>query len=122
MLENEFLKFNFKLFYKKVKLASNDKCITNEYINVDKTINCNFLDCIINKTRKKYKEINNLYIQKEIFELRYKLIEEMPNCNISKAQLDTLKYFKRNKPFTVLDADKNVGTVIISAELADKLA
>jgi hypothetical protein len=44
---------------------------------------------------RKYKNIDNLFLQKEIFELHYKLIEEMPKClnnfkcNITKTQFYT---------------------------------
>lgn len=76
MFDSELLKFNFKLFYQKRSISKEVK----DQIQLNSTFNCNFLDCILNKTRKKYKNIDKPFIQKEVFELRYKIIEEMPNC------------------------------------------
>ena len=39
------------------------------------------------------------------------------NPNLSKDQLNSLNIFKKEKNFTVLQCDKNIGSLIISNEL-----
>lgn len=41
--------------------------------------------------------------------------------NISKSQADALSYLSKEKPFVVLEADKNVGACIISRDLEETL-
>ena len=54
---------------------------------------------------------------REIFRLKFKSF----NNNISKEEFLQIKGFIKEKPFKIVQCDKNVGFAIISNELYDKL-
>ena len=79
----------------------------------------------LNKTKPNKVDNNNLYISKEINDIRslihsklfdlYDNIEIKPN--VSYKQLESLIKFKKEKSFKIINCDKNVGNAFISNDL-----
>ena len=98
----------------------------NSYSFSTDSSSCADFSCIFNKLKKK--SFNNIPFQKECLEFRFQFIRELSNhklvnqVNLSKNQFSALKYFIKHKPFRVLEADKNIGAVIMSELVENQLA
>jgi hypothetical protein len=83
-----------------------------------------------NLKSKRNNEINKNFINDESLLLRENLqnalFHKFDEINIIKNlnyhQYKSLLYFRQNKPFQIINCDKNVGFAIISTELYDKSA
>ena len=96
--------------------------------NSEDTFNHDFESILKNLSKfSKSKQSNNIRIQKETIDFRYELFKNLANnkfefsSNLTSSQLECLKIFKREKPFTILQCDKNVGSLIISNDNFIKL-
>ena len=71
--------------------------------------------------------LDNIYISKSSIFFQLELFKELNNLkfninsNFTKNELFILKKFLNNKPFKVVELDKNVGSGVISNEFYDKL-
>jgi len=83
----------------------------------------------LNKINKKSinTNTNNIPLQKEALYLRNNLIEKLSSNefkiyrNLSFEQINCIKEFRKNKPFKVVNCDKNVGWAIIDNNLYNKI-
>jgi hypothetical protein len=122
-------RFNQSLFFKKQK----DKTINVVNINRTEQLSfksdidiCKDFSCIF----KKLKDKSSLRIPllNESLEFRFQFFYEISKhkiehtVNLNKNQLKALRYFIKHKPFRVLEADKNIGAVIMSETLEIELA
>ncbi len=116
--DSKFYNFNANLFYSK----NNSKSFST---SINK---CKESQCISNRLNN-IKSINNIPILKESLEFRFKFISELHEhlsndkhkFNLKFHEILALKEFLRSKPFSIIEADKNVGACIISNELKDRL-
>lgn len=82
--------------------------------------------CVLKKLKesKQY----NIPLQDESLEFRLKFIQELSKKqfqykhNLNYNQYSALNYFIKNRPFLVLEADKNIGVCIISKELENRIS
>jgi hypothetical protein len=134
-IEKEMFNFNRQMFFKKISLEKEKNMSNQENILLDLNISdcssleqCDSVECIFAKFDKKRRNFSSLaYLQESmLFELE--LLKELENLkinisfNLSLEELKTLKHFSKNKPFKVIQLDKNVGAGIISNELYLELA
>ena len=100
--------------------AVNDIHVENLDNLDDDNININF-DHIFKKFQKK-KPSFNFKNNFENFEFKYTFYDYLSNIefnssyNLSVNQIKTLRLFVKTKPFSVIECDKNVGTMLISNE------
>lgn len=134
-IDNSLNSFNFYLFCKKMsKLNSNsNKDSINTPIVITDETNQSY-DTVSDKIEflkkfKKTSDYNNIPIQRETIDLRFKCLKILSeNCfsnlnnNLTKDQFNCLRHFLKNKPFTIVNCDKNVGWAIIDTKLYDNLA
>jgi hypothetical protein len=110
-IDNSLLEFNRQVFYKNINEKENNLNKNNKSNDI--------LNTLRNKRTINY---DTIPIQNETLKLRFNLlknlIENKPalNTNISNSNLNNLKHFIKNKPFVILQCDKNVGTMLISHE------
>ena len=105
------------------KMNSNNK---NE--NTYKLEACQSFDCVLESLKVK-RELNaNLFMpSKECIDIRFNLYDKLSKLkfnikpNLTYTQLANMKLFLRDRPFSVIQSDKNVGLVILSNELLDSL-
>ena len=121
-------KFNSSIFFAKNKILKNtiqtDNSVKNPDIDID-TESCLDFSCI-SKRLNSIKD-KKFFLQNECIDLRYKYYQELsnikftfkPNLNIS--QIISIKDFIYNKPFKVIQCDKNIGAAIISNDLHNEL-
>ena len=146
-LENEIYNLN-KQFFLKEQFLNNSKntkisneCITltqneiDDFVNSDEEsfLNDNFTYESLENFflfRKKLNTKNNLdhiSLSKDCIFLQLELFKELNNIkfnfkqNLTTHELNILKKFITDKPFRVVELDKNVGSGIISNELYDEL-
>ena len=128
--------FNKKIFYKikneeylisKVnKEISNNDNVKKVSFNIE-VQESNKFNNIFDKFRLRSSNYN-IPILNETFDVKFKIYEKIFannisfRLNISKNQLYFLKKFCKIRPFKIVDCDKNVGIIIMSNELYDKLA
>jgi len=120
-LDNSLLRFNEYIFYEKRKFENkNAQSSNNNNINISK----DFLDNFISEKRIINRNINpNIKIQFETIEFRNKVIKSLFNLkkdlkqNLTKVQIDCIKFYKKHKPFLICYCDKNVGWAIINKDL-----
>jgi len=91
---------SFEEVFRQIKTKNRKNLKTNENLNKK------FINIETQNLRKN--------IHKKLFE-NYKKIKIMNNINYH--QFQALIQFKKNKPFVILDCDKNIGNAIISNEL-----
>jgi hypothetical protein len=134
-LDDSLTRFNSNIFFNKINFNSefHNYDLQNESIqseneqNFNKTeLDNNYFYNLINNYIKKRKtncNYDKIPLLKETIEFRYKFLSNLLNyknknngLNISNSQKDSLLKFYKNKPFMVLQCDKNVGSIIISNE------
>jgi hypothetical protein len=128
-LEQEFSLLNRKLFILQTNTKDNiqsvDKATINQ-VNIDipsQSISTNLIDHFRSKSNPHSYPYHSLSL-----DLKYKLLKHISNCyfninlNIKKDDLNFLKKFSIEKPFEIVQCDKNVGCAIISHRLHDNLA
>ena len=124
--------FNKYIFF--VKKSCNNNNTNNNYITLvnsnDSTVidDNNFKSILHFLKKKSYLDSNSLFLNKETLEFRrdiykrlisnYDKIEIKPN--ISYTQLKYLIKFLKEKTFTIINCDKNVGNALISNDLYQK--
>jgi len=103
---------------------NNNNCLNK--VEFDK-INDHFIDKLCNsmKTKNNFnlkinKQIEILDMEFELFKNFDKFSYSYDNNNISKDEFMSLKKFIKFKPFKVVEADKNLGTSIMSKEIYNK--
>ena len=124
--ENNLNRFNSLIQIHKNKSIEETANLTeNINLNLD---SCNFIDCF----SKKLKCINNTFsklkfnVNKECLDFKFNFYKSLPFCsfagvmNISFSELKCMKDFIRNKPFKIIDCDKNIGICFISNTNYDK--
>jgi len=126
-IDNNLLEFNRQVFINNIRLKNNNDQINRN--NINKNININQIDDLYKNLRdKKTIKYDNIPLQHETIRFRFDLIKKvnlkkpMLNSNITKKQLEILHHFNKNKPFSIIQCDKNVGSLIISNENLDTLA
>jgi len=137
--DNELVRLNAKLFYelnkyKRQNIDTNNLLDKPQQIQLENQLSeCLFFDCIFKKLKANLNSKNFIDNSKKIpflsqsLEFRFQFIYELSKTkfskfqNISKSQADALSYFSKEKPFVVLEADKNVGACIISKELEETI-
>lgn len=125
-LDNSFVDFNKKLFLKSKNSINNSKSSKNMIIN-DNDDSFSFSEKIdfkilfdSLKTQNNFQNINLNFLFSSTLETRYDLFKLISttrhsfNKNISKEQQSILKDFMKEKPFEILQCDKNVGFLLIS--------
>ena len=116
--------FNSRLnLYKKNSLKQKN----NETENLNFSINysMNLSDCFSNKCKKMKKHFSKLKFptSKDSIDFKfnfYKTLKDLNftnNINISSSEFFYLRKFKLEKPFKIIDCDKNVGTCLINKDL-----
>jgi hypothetical protein len=143
-LDRELINLNKKLTIFKNKNKNNDIIIENniqnnfsntavqkihEYMDIS---NCDHIDFVVKKlqTQKRKAVFNesSYELLKEIIELRFDIIKNIPNyfknykSNISFEQFKILNNCNKNKNFSIIDTDKNTGVVLVSNEICEQLA
>ncbi|CAF1087105.1 unnamed protein product [Brachionus calyciflorus] len=89
--------------------------------------NCDSLDCFFKETRNKIDPIS-IPLQKETIEFKFELYKNLLNLkydlnfNLNKEQFSALNKYVKEKPFKVVECDKNIGIGLISHENYNKLA
>jgi len=125
------LRFNRNLFFKKLNdknsTSHNDNLnVTNNFEFITELNSCSNFSCFFKKLKKN--SSSNIPFLKESLEFRFQFIRELSkhkilnNVNLNKDQFNALKFFIKHKPFRVLEADKNIGAVLISEKLEIELA
>ena len=140
--ETQTQKLNTKIFFEKcknknrIKNKKEDTEILNEtdynqnchdITIINKNECCNY-ESIIKKLKTKTTfNDSRFYLDNTTIDFRYKYYNKLSKMkfniqpNITSQELYFLKKFIREKPFSVLQCDKNVGLSIVSNELLDKL-
>jgi hypothetical protein len=138
--DSNIYKLNSDVFNKKVKFqksSSKNSTINNNIINtnindrVDDSSSLNY-EFIINNLKKfkvpKSTKYNNLPIQEEIIDFRTEVFSALPylktgnSSNLNKHQQCVLMRFNHERPFKIVQCDKNIGSALISNSLHDQLA
>ena len=103
------------------EINENTEDITSEIINP-------FNDFFEYKKKEISKnKLNKLNISEDCFKFQLELYKQLENVkfdfqsNLKKGELTIIKKFLKEKPFKIVNLDKNVGTGIISDELYDEL-
>ena len=137
-IDNSFYNLNRKIFFDKINQLrnielQNEICTNNNNVTNVESNYINFksiFDYLKKMNAKKYNLNKNLKLNfdKDILNSRYKLYNLISNnfykmnSNLSIDQKQCLKDFVKNKPFKILNCDKNVGTILISNSLFLKLS
>ena len=143
-LDKELINLNKKLIIFNKRNNKNNSELENNKINSDKTRilqtmsdnttdwNCDHIDCIVNKlktqSRKAVFNELNFELSKDIINLRFDIIKNIPNyyknykSNVSLEQFKILRSFNKTRNFSIIDTDKNTGAVIVSNQICDELA
>ena len=128
-LDSNFYKINSNFFFSSNK-KQKDKIIDNIYNKFDSlpiNISCDSIGCLLKFLKKPF-DFNRIPLTKDSLEFRLALIKNLSRLqvnikpNLDKEQLTTLLKFNKLKPFKVVEADKNVGSVILSNNLYDRLS
>ncbi|CAF1125043.1 unnamed protein product, partial [Brachionus calyciflorus] len=122
-LSSKLLNVNTKIFFEKIKSKYH-----SYYINLNLNRNsCDSLDCFFKETRHKV-DPTSIPLQKETIDFKFELYKNLLNLNydlsfnLTKEQFKAMKRFIKDKPFRVVECDKNIGVALISYENYDKLA
>ena len=129
-LDLNFTQFDDFLHYSKSEFNSQINNLTENIDDNLELLEQNHFNQILKDISKKYRKNLNIKKQKnkfnpETLELRNNVqsffLKDFSNLkyenNLSYHQYEALISFKKNKPFTVIDCDKNVGSAIISNDL-----
>jgi hypothetical protein len=131
-IEKEMFNFNRQIFFKKVSLeksivSDHSIQVTLDASECSQNTPCDSLDCIFSKFKKK-RNFSNLAYQEDSTLFELELLKQLENLdikihyNISLEELKIIKHFSKNKPFKIVELDKNVGAGIISNQLYLELA
>ena len=126
-------KLNSKIIFEKQKITKNAKLTSLADLDINnktyKINSCNMYDCILENLKQK-RIIDNCVFSptKECLDLRFDFYNKLTKNkfeikpNLSNSQIHDIKWFLNNKPFSVIQADKNIGLAIISNEILDSLS
>jgi hypothetical protein len=140
--DDNLFKLNRDLFINKMKILKSTSC-NNDYNiitpitthtnknNDNKNMNNKkiiYFENLTQNIKRKPKFVpTNLNLLDEIIDLRYEIFNELSTIkqeaseNLSSYQIFVLKKFLREKPFKIIQCDKNIGTAFISESLHDQL-
>ena len=124
--DNEFSKLNMKFFLNKYynntcNMDSFDSSISQIISNDSDSIDIFFTKTKILKDTFSFSLLNeSIDFRLELFKYFSNLKFDIKN-NLSDSEIKYLFKFIKNKPFKVIDTDKNVGLAILSNELHDTL-
>ena len=124
------MNLNNKIIFEKgkiVKHQKNDKTINTKNVNY-KINSCQQYGCILeNLKQKRIINLNLFSPSKECLDIRFNFYNKLSKSkfeiqpNLTSKQLHEMKRFLREKPFSVIQCDKNIGMAIISNDLLDSL-
>ena len=111
--------FNFDQFYENYNKRNQNK------FNIH---GCENVDCIFkNVFKSDCENSKKFFISKDTLDFRLNVFQNLSNYsykiehNLNKNHLDSIYKFSRNKPFKIVECDKNIGSAIISNDFYDKL-
>jgi len=119
-LDDEIISFNSQLFFKDILIARN-KDLTEKFLK-----SISFFDFL--KKPWFVDGSKRIPIITETLEFQIELLNQLKNIsldnrsNISLNEYKSIDKFQKEKPFKVVELDKNIGCAIISNELYDNLA
>ena len=124
-LDNSLLELNRQFFINKVNANSNSYSSSSQDFSTHDSFsfskqNLNSHEILKSLNKKRKPNYENIPLQREIIDVRFDLIKNLNNkkpdlgSNISQELRETLKHFNKNKPFSVIQCDKNVGCMLIS--------
>jgi hypothetical protein len=128
-IDLKILDFNRTFFVKSNSIKKQKNLNQDQIINKNKKfaiIDDNYFEQMIKFMKnKKHIDYDKLYLNNEVKEFRLnihkKLLDNFDNINIKPnitlEQLKAIITFQKNKPFKIIDCDKNVGLALISNEL-----
>lgn len=129
-IDSEMINFNkqyhLKKLYSELNSRIEDFDETSDNDSSDSNINIDPLELIFNKLKNK-RSFGSCPLYEESILLQLELLKELKNVkfnnknNLSLIQIKILKDFCKNRPFRVVELDKNVGTGILSHDLYNKL-
>ena len=125
-LDKQFLKLNRQIYIDKLKKENKNQL---DY-------NCNsmqdILPCYLNKSSYKMKQkpiiYDNTPLQEEILNFRDSIINKLPDHynkyakNLNYNEIRVLRKFCLNRPFDIIDSDKNTGSVLLNKVISEELA
>lgn len=129
-IDLEILRFNKQIHLK--FLNEKNKFLYSEndnFENISLSISeetCDSLECILEQIKCRKNNFKPpLYEQSLLFHLELtKNLEKLKfdnKRNLSIGELKALRFFKKNKPFKVVELDKNIGSALISNDLFSKI-
>jgi len=125
--DSQLIKFNRNLFFNKINKTTNTDSRNLAEPNIEIIHSpCVNYSCI--QKRLKQNKPHQFPIQKESLEFRLQFIQELSKTkvkfkqNLTLIEKKALLFFTKNKPFIILEADKNIGACIISKELETTIA
>ncbi len=119
--DRNLVNFNAKLVFHMNKKPINRK--DSDVQSICQSFNCN-----LDKLRHKNYNPGRFPMLKESLEFRLEFLQQLSNyqytfeSNLSMDQIRSIKQFMNERPFSVIQCDKNIGTCVISNELLDKLS
>lgn len=119
-LDNEIMSFNSQIFFKDILIAKG-KDLTETSLK-----SSSFFDFL--KKPRLYERGKNIPILTETLEFQIELLNQLSklslkkHSNISLNEFKSISKFQKEKPFKVVELDKNVGCALISNELYKNLA
>ena len=124
-INNEMFNFNKQVFQKDIYNVNKD--VTSNYNNSLNYVNSsgnNIEDSFDNfyKINRKKPDFSKVPLNSESLKFYLEIFCESNNLridnisNLSKTDINRLKFFNKNKPFKVVELDKNIGSGIISNE------
>jgi hypothetical protein len=128
-IDLKILDFNRTFFVKSNSIKKQKNLNQDQIINKNKKfaiIDDNYFEQMIKFMKnKKHIDYDKLYLNNEVKEFRLnihkKLLDNFDNINIKPnitlEQIKAIITFQKNKPFKIIDCDKNVGLALISNEL-----
>lgn len=121
--DSELNKLNSKIFLQKMRLNNNTSNVILNSSNLSDDPYSSFL----NKSHKSSLS-SNLLIEKEALDLKYEIYNQLSKIffdfknNLSAPQISALRNFSRHKQFKIVEADKNIGIVILTHNTYNDLA
>ncbi len=124
--DSELNKLNSKIFLQKMRLNNNT---SNVILNSNQSSNLSDdpYSSFLNKSHKSSLS-SNLLIEKEALDLKYEIYNQLSKIffdfknNLSAPQISALRNFSRHKQFKIVEADKNIGIVILTHNTYNDLA
>ena len=128
---SNFNKFNNSCFLQKqkhmkdIQQVDSPLVVENTVIDANLSLNCDSIDCLL-KLLKNKRNLKLPFLE-ESLSFRPSYFQNLTKTvtrfkpNLLSSQIYYLNEFTKNRPFSILEADKNIGSVILSNELLDKL-